>query len=375
MLPAPYSHRFSLADVMPSLLASVRGEENSLRLPRTRSAIVVVADGLGSHMLKASAGHARKLASVAGPKASIASGFPTTTASALATLTTGTLPGQHGLVGYTVLDPASDRVVNQLNGWEGALDPLTWQRMPTQFELASALGVPSFAVGAARYEDSGFTRAVLRGADFAVGASILERLEAARARLSSAGGIAYVYVPELDQAGHRTGWDSGRWLSALEDLDSAMTRFLAASPADEGVVLTADHGMVDVAERNHVIIDEQSSLLDGIRHVAGEPRCLHLYWDSSTSSGHRAELLQRWRASEQTRSWVASKEEAIQAGWFGPVDPEVVPRIGDILIAARKSVAYYTSASAPGRSMVGQHGSLTGEETMVPLLRLGAFAL
>ncbi|AWB89326.1 hypothetical protein C2138_07050 [Salinibacterium hongtaonis] len=375
MLPAPYSHRFSLADVMPSLLASVRGQDNTLRLPPTRSAIVVVADGLGSHMLKASGGHARRLAAAAGPKASIASGFPTTTASALATLTTGTLPGRHGLVGYTVLDPAHDRVVNQLSGWEGTLDPLTWQRMPTQFEVAATLSIPSFAVGAARYEDSGFTRAVLRGAEFAVGASIAERLDTARAHLAAAGGIAYVYVPELDQAGHRSGWASDRWLTALEDLDSAMARFLAAAPADEGIILTADHGMVDVPDRNHVIVDESSALREGIRHIAGEPRCLHLHWEPSLGAAQKQHIIQRWREAEESRSWVVTRDEAIGAGWFGPVDAEVAPRIGDVLIAARKGVAYYTSESAKGRGMVGQHGSLTGEETMVPLLRFGAFAL
>ena len=65
------------------------------------------------------------------------------------------------------------------------------------------------------------------------------------------------------------------------------------------------------------------------------------------------------------------------AGWFGPtMHPDVLPRIGDVLVAARKRVAYYDSRDtrSTGRNMVGQHGSLTADETRVPLLRFGAFA-
>ena len=56
--------------------------------------------------------------------------------------------------------------------------------------------------------------------------------------------------------------------------------------------------------------------------------------------------------------------------------PDVVPRIGDILVAARKAVAYYDSRSATpkAQNMVGQHGSFSSEELGVPLLRFGAYA-
>src|SRR3712207_6922232 len=95
----------------------------------------------------------------------ISRGVPTTAAAALTTLMTGELPGRHGVVGYAVVDPETDRVVNQLNGWGGgSVDPLTWQRMPTVFERG---GVRAVAVGAKKYRSSGFTKATLRGAEYA----------------------------------------------------------------------------------------------------------------------------------------------------------------------------------------------------------------
>ena len=52
------------------------------------------------------------------------------------------------------------------------------------------------------------------------------------------------------------------------------------------------------------------------------------------------------------------------------------PRIGDVLVAARKAVAFYTEAAHAGSAgrMVGQHGSWTDAESRVPLLRFGAYA-
>jgi hypothetical protein len=133
-------------------------------------------------------------------------------------------------------------------------------------------------------------------------------------------------------------------------------------------VLTADHGMVDVPAHAQRIASE--ALLEGVRHVAGEPRCLQLHLDPATDA---AALAARWRASEGKRAWVATRDEAIAAGWFGTVDAEVLPRIGEVLVAARGEHAYYTDPDDRARGMVGQHGSLTPAETAVPLLRFGAF--
>ena len=87
-------------------------------------------------------------------------------------------------------------------------------------------------------------------------------------------------------------------------------------------------------------------------------------------------MLEVWRAREAQRAWVLSRDEAIEAGLFGEVAAEVVPRIGDVLVAARGRVAYYDDRLSDKRaqSMVGQHGSLTDEECTVPMVRLGAFA-
>jgi predicted AlkP superfamily pyrophosphatase or phosphodiesterase len=376
MLPAPKSDAPSLADVLASCLESLSSAPNRLGLPPARNAVVVLVDGLGADALKARSGHARTLAAHPASRSVLESGFPTTTAAGLASLTTGVAPGQHGLVGYSVLDAAHDRVVNQLSGWDAQLDPLTWQRAPTLFETAVARGFDAVVIGPARYSDSGFTHAVLRGARYLAAGSIADRMQRAAAELRAPGPgrLIYVYVPELDSAAHAHGLDSAEWIGALETTDAALRDLVTTLRRGDGLLVTADHGVLDISAHSHVLLDDSLGLLAGIRHIAGEPRCLQLHFEPDAD--HEA-IVARWRESEGARSWVVTRSEAIEAGWFGEVLPEVVPRIGDLLVAARKNIAYYDArpgASAGGRSMVGQHGSWSPAERRVPLIGFGAYA-
>jgi hypothetical protein len=375
MLPAVIPGRASLADVLPSCLAAVSGDESTLGLPTVRAAVVVLVDGLGVAALRARAGHARTLAGAL-TKAAIASTvFPSTTAAGLASLTTGALPGEHGMVGYSVLDRDQGRVVNQLNGWDEGMDPASWQPLPTVFERAAELGVPSFAIGEPRFATSGFTAAVLRGAEYLPTKSVPDRFDAARAVLDRGDrAIIYLYVAELDKAAHSFGWESAEWTERLEVLDAAVTRFAATLEPDEGMLVTADHGILDVPLESHLRIDTAPELLEGVRLVAGEPRCLQLHLEPDADP---AAVLQRWRDAEGKRAWVASREEVVASGWFGAtVSDAARSRMGDIFVAARKRVVYDDprTASAQSQAMIGQHGSLTEEELTVPLLRFGAFA-
>jgi predicted AlkP superfamily pyrophosphatase or phosphodiesterase len=277
------------------------------------------------------------------------------------------------MVGYTALDPVGDRVVQQLGRWPADLDPRTWQRRTTVFERASETGVDAVVVAAQRYADTAFTDAVLRGARFVVASSIADRVQATLDLLAGpTPSLIYTYVPELDKIGHASGVESGAWTAALEELDSALG-LLSRVPSRSGILLTADHGMLDVPAHARLVIPAASDLWRGVRHVAGEPRCLQLHLETADDL---AEVLERWRAAESSRAWVVSRAEALAAGWFGDVEPSILPRIGDVLIAARSRVAYYDERTSDARSlaMVGQHGSLSGEEMRVPLARWGAFA-
>lgn len=375
MLPARRGDSPSLADVLTSAFAAIRAETNAFALPPVRSAAVLLVDGLGMSALQRRAGHGRRLlAAIPAQGGIIESGFPTTTASALASLTTGLAAGEHGLVGYSAIDTLGDRVVNQLTGWDDGMRPRDWQPHPTVFERAVAGGVDAVVVGSERYRDTGFTEAVLRGARFEAQRSIGDRIARGLELLRGADPrIVYVYVPELDMAGHAEGVESPAWTQRLEELDASLASLERGLPADAGALLTADHGMLDVAPHRRLVLEADDPLWSGIRHVAGEPRCLHLGLEDAREA---QAVRDRWLAAEGGRSWVVTRAEAIDAGWFGPVSDAARSRLGDVIVAARAQVAYYDGRTATERAlaMVGQHGSFSPDELRVPLARWGAFA-
>ncbi|KZE90909.1 alkaline phosphatase family protein [Microbacterium sp. TNHR37B] len=372
-LPADPPSARSLTDVVSQTIAALEGGGDWF--PPARSAIVVLVDGLGRANLTARSGHARFLSSRLAKADAVRAGFPSTTATSLTSLLTGRPAGEHGIVGYRVRVPETGRAVNQLKGWESdGLDPLLWQRSSPLFELEASRGRPCFVVSKGLYAGTGFTTAIQRGATFLAAGSVAERLaRAVEAVRVHDGALVYVYVPELDTVGHASGWESTRWLTALEDLDRDLETFTRALPAGTGALVTADHGMVDVPAHKHVLLREGDPLVDEVDVVAGEPRMLHLY----TETGSADRVLSRWRESEHARSWVMSRAEAIDAGLFGPrVEQAVAPRIGDVLVAARSAIAYYDDREPDKKPqrMIGQHGSLTDQERIVPLVRLGAFS-
>ncbi|WP_051180902.1 alkaline phosphatase family protein [Arthrobacter sp. TB 26] len=367
----------SIAEVLTSAAASVGvpGFENRLKLPAAKRICVVLADGLGRNLLKQKSAHTPFLRAVMQSgqgqvPVSLDSAFPSTTAASLASFGTGLAAGQHGMVGYDVLDPDQDRVVNMLGGWDAGVDPERWQPFPTVFERA-AQHVEVTTVSLPQFSDSAMTRAALRGGQYVTATTSHARTAAAAEAMAGAGrSLMYFYVNELDKAGHRHGCQSPQWEHQLEELDATVKRLSSTLPAGTTILLTADHGMLDVPQSQRIDYSADPALVAGVRHTAGEPRMVHLYLEEPDGDAGRVQLLEAWRARFGDRIWAFTREEAIAAGLFGEVRAEVGPRIGDVMIAARDAVAFYDTRRVRPTALdvVGQHGSLTKAEREVPLL-------
>jgi hypothetical protein len=369
MLPSASPSARSIVGVADDLLAVLSGADNALG--RAKSVVLVVIDGLGASALRAHAGHARQLSSAMGKKDVATSVFPSTTASALTTLLTGTWPGEHGLVGYRVRHPDRHNIFNQLSDWQDAgLDPLTWQGSKTVFERASEGGAATYAVGLSSFAGTGLTQAVLRGATFVGVDNTQDRVASAyELAARNPGALVYCYLPELDKAGHQHGLASLEWTAALEDVDAAMRQVV---PAGVGVVVTSDHGMVDVPAHRHFTVEASDSCLNGVQLVGGEPRMLHVYLEEGVDAAASAA---RWEQTLGSAAQVSTNAVAIGAGLFGPqVTADAASRIGDLVVAARANWAIYVGDDQHGRGMIGQHGSVSPEEIQVPLIRLGSFS-
>lgn len=374
--PPPYGAK-TIAELMPSAAAAlgVEGYANTLGLPAASRICILMIDGLGKSLLKSRGGHAPFLRKLMDNSQTLQAPFPSTTAASLASLGTGLAPGQHGIVGYDTVDPERRRVVNQLGGWPKDLDPLAWQPHETVFERAAAQGVHTATVSMSQFKESALTKAALRGTDFTEANGPHARVRAAAEILAAnPRSLVYCYWNELDKAGHRYGKDSLEWGHALEEIDSLVRTLASRVPAGTLLLLTADHGMVDVPESWRIDYSEYPELIAGVELTAGEPRAAQLHFGVETGPEQRMAVAAAWRERFGTKAWILTRDEAIDHGLFGEVADSVRGRIGDLLILAAEDIAFLDGrrVNPAAFSMVGQHGSLTRAEREIPLLTLAS---
>jgi hypothetical protein len=373
LLPPRYD-QWGLAAVLPAVAASLGvtryADDDGLALAPARRAVVVLVDGLGYELIRRRGGHAPFLRSLLPAAYRLTAGFPSTTATSMGTFGTGLPPGGHGLLGYEVLVPGEDRLVNELS-WEDGPDPLAWQPHPTVFEVAQGDGIAVTRVGPGFFDGSGLTQAAVRGGRFRAADSLAGRVDASLTALrADRRALVYLYWGDLDKVGHVHGCQSWEWGEELGAIDGELARLVRSVPSDTAVYITADHGMVDAPHALRIDLAHDAELAAGIRHAGGEARALQLYCEP----GAAADVEQTWRERVGERAWIRSRDQAVAQGWFGPVGPDNLARIGDVVVAMRDNFAIVDSRRARPQllALVGLHGSLTAEESAVPLFHVAA---
>ena len=360
-----------LSQITPSLFASlglldVRDQIQCGPSPAGRELLFLI-DGLGADAVAKYATYIPTLTSLIRHGA-VKTSFPSTTATSLATLTTGVNPGQHGMLGYTVQVPRSGgRILNSLK-WDERVDPVIWQPIPTLFERAAAKNISVTHVAAKRYEDSGFTRAVFRGAQYKGANTHADLLSETVQALKNTPAFVYLYLNDLDVAGHSDGVGSEKWLAALAGIDALVAKLLQQLPRQTRLWLTADHGMINVEEK--IVIGQDNDLATDIAIIAGEPRARHLYLKDGASDSAVQESALRWREFLGEKVIVHTREEAKRSEIFGgEVSPDASDRIGDLVVIAQGDLILIEAERQTQESaMVGHHGGATDIESYVPLL-------
>jgi Type I phosphodiesterase / nucleotide pyrophosphatase len=370
--------RRSLTEVVSSLLAGlgVAGFTNELELEPAQSVCLLLVDGLGWRALREHSTDAPFLTSLAAGSAPITCGFPSTTAASVSTIGTGVPAGQHGIVGFSFAIP--DGVLINALSWHShgggervdlrdRFVPEDIQPRSTALERAAAAGVRVALAVPHVHRGSGLTRAALRGGDIH-GVHALGDLagNALTAVSGSERTFCYAYHGDLDLLGHVYGVGSLPWRLQLGHVDRLAATIADGLPPGTQLVIIADHGMVTVPESSRLDFDTEPALQAGVRLLGGEPRARYVY----TEPGATDDVLAAWRELIGDRAWICTRDEAIAAGWFGPVvEDRIRNRIGDIIVAARTDLAIVRSQVTPKLSrLIGHHGSLTADEQLVPLL-------
>ncbi|GAB7003854.1 alkaline phosphatase family protein [Nocardioides sp. AN3] len=358
----------SLGDVVPGVAAALGAAPTAgLVLPEATAYVVFLVDGLGARLLQRYAHAAPYLSSLLRVGEPGTAGVPSTTATSLTSLGTALTPGGHGIVGFTTRIPGTDKLLNALL-WSKDVDPHEWQPHPTAFQTLRGLGCTVTVVNKREFKGTGLTEAAQRGAEYVGADRAGERIAAAVVASAESPSLTYLYDGDLDWTGHRYGVASRQWLQQLSMIDSEAEQLREALPPSVRLLVLADHGMVDSPHESRLDVDEHAesaALRSGLALLGGEARFRHLY----CHRGAVADVAATWREVLQERAVVMTRDEAIACGWFGPVSPSVLPRLGDVIVASQGDFAVISSAAFPYEAtLVGLHGSLTPDEMLIPLL-------
>ncbi len=376
----------TIAEILPSIVALLSGNDpaaNTLDLPESLTpagqVCVLLVDGLGQQIILNHPDEAPTLNALAtnGVSRSISTCFPSTTATSLASFGTGLPAGQHGLVGYTIYPPKLKKVVNLLKfavygkSAGGSIvrqfNPYELQPHNTAFELALAKGIDTVTIAEPDFATSGLTQAVLRGPRF-VGApkpaDVVARVE--EEFRPQGRRLVYTYYSTLDRIGHVHGITSPKFETEVGNVDRFVSSLIEALPPGTQLLITGDHGMINILDRDKIDFDHEPVLQYGVNVLSGEPRMRHVH----AKPGAGPEVLARWKDRLRHEAWVVTGEEAIESGWFGPiVEDRVRPFIGDVIAAFHQPTGVFqTSVDQLQARLVGHHGSFTDAETQVPLL-------
>ena len=367
----------TLADVLPSVLAAsgVPGEHNRLRLPDADRTVVLLVDGLGWNLLRRNGDAAPFLNSVEARP--IRAGFPTTTATSLASFGTGLPPGRHGVTGYVADVGEAGGPFNWLR-WQRVGDrrdaltrmvPERIQPAPTVFERATAAGVVATTVLPREFGGTGLTRAALRGARFVGTVAYGDLLHATvHAAAAAERTLVYCYLSQIDTLGHVYGPGSDPWTAQLTIVDRFVEDLVVRLGPDVHLLVTADHGMVTADPADRIDFDTVTALSDDVTALTGEARCRYVH----AAPGRAGDVLRRWRDVLGERAWVGTRDDVAAAGLLGlDPTPTALRRVGDVVAIARGGACVVRTEAEPRMSLLaGQHGALTDDELLVPLLQV-----
>lgn len=320
--------------------------------------VMLVLDGLGWHQMQERAGILRGLTSMASRR--ITTVAPTTTATALTSISTGLPPGEHGVIGYRMCVDGDD-VLNVLR-WSTSKGDARETIPPESIQHDVAFeGQRPPVVVRAEFRDSGFTRAHLGGCRHVpyrmpstLVAEILHQVDQGEP-------FVYAYYDGVDKVAHEYGLDFF-YDAELVFIDRMVEYLIEQLPPTAALVITSDHGQVDVGDR---VLPPAPEVLSLVRHQSGEGRFRWLH----AVPGAEVELAEAARAHHGDLAWIVTRDQVVDEGWFGPkVLPEALNRLGDVALVAHAPVAFEDPADTGPFELQGRHGSMTAAEVHVPLL-------
>jgi len=348
--------------IVPALVAGAPLDALPDIAAKSTRAVLLVVDGLGWNQLSARHHLAPTLAAASGgPITTVA---PSTTATALTSIATGTPPGEHGVVGYRI--KTHEGVMNCLR-WSTPKGDAHNSVVPQDFQpIPPFLGSGPPVVTQAEFRTTGFTKAHLRECEWFGWYTPFSIVSQTQAALATGARFVYAYYDGLDKIAHAHGLGSAHYEHELRGVDRLVADLRAELPDDTALLVTADHGLVEVGDRVEPLDPAVAAIASSF---SGEARFLWCHGRSDRVE----DLMDAAIAAHGSQCWVVSRQQMLDEHWFGPIiTHDARSRLGEVAIIPHEPIALLEPGSPDTSWLRGRHGSLTADEMLVPLLAVPA---
>lgn len=356
--------------------------------------VLLLVDGLGFDVWMRNSNDGGAIGALGrnGSVAPITAVFPSTTAAALSTLSTGLTPQEHGLLEWVLYMEEIDATIETLPfrpvGVRGhdlmlaaGADPKVLLDAETTYERLAREGVASYTLLEDDIADSAYSKLVNRGSTTVGYSGMLGMLDTMAKTIEKVRGstLVYAYYGGLDSAAHDQGPDSPMAATELTILSAALNgmlfRKLSSKAAEDTLfILASDHGQVQIEPERTTYLNGDRTLMSALRKgrdgkvipPVGGPRDLFLHVKDERVEEVRRHL----ERSLAGRAAVTTTMEAQEQGIFGSGEAgeRFLKRAGSLMVLPKGSETVWYE-HVPGRRMEmrGIHGGLSEKEMLVPL--------
>lgn len=354
------------------LYTPLRGVDGGV-LSGTVNVVLLVVDGLGFHYLQQQQNsclyqhlHSR-----------IHAVAPPTTAASITTFLTGMAPQQHGLTGWFIYFREVGSVVTVLPYTTRVGGPAlgTFGIEARQFlghtPVFERMDVECYSVTPNWLRKSEFNLAHSGGAEVVPHHGLQSCCDeiVRLVKRNDERKYIYAYWPEFDSTAHEHGVGSEEAAQQFGKIDAAFAQMVEQLRGSDTVVLvTADHGFVDVPPERHINLADHPRLQDCLlMPLCGEPRLAYCY----VRHDKRTEFESYVRNELAQLCELHLSRDLVEQGLFGlgKPHPELLSRVGDYTLVMKDN--YALTGRIPGEGpllMKGFHGGLTEAEIGVPLV-------
>ncbi len=359
-----------------------------------KNVVLLLLDGLGSKLIESARANyglpSLDMIQEHSVSFDITSVFPSTTASAMASIHTGLTPQEHGVIGYTMylrelgLIGQMLRFTPALGGrslFDSGLDRQNFLGGPTIHERLGSEGIESIVYSPRYLIDSGLSQVTYRGAFVEPQNSVADMIVRLRKNLENGVGKSFhiAYHPSPDTLSHAHGPYSEEYAVELESIfrivHSELFRKLDNEIAENTVlIISGDHGAVHVKSEDIVDLSNHPALLNMLKlPPTGDSRATILH----IKEGEEDHPTKYFEQNFNNLFEVKSSKELLDQGYFGmgTIREETKDRVGNVVAIPKSYNAIDYSILDPNHGSVpGRHGGASEEEMKVPCIisRLGS---